>query len=1106
MVSDLQSAARMLETLCSSPPARTLRLLRRSWWAAPLAFILGACQGPSTAPTSNEPAISATDVKAQIDATYRHRDLHVLLVSSRSVSRPEDKTLIWTRQYDGVDLATDARSVLVGGHWETRWLRELSEPEPVRRAELWSFAAAAHSVGLDAGLARGTVHARLIYRPELQQLFKVAKPENAADVEMVVKSYRLAIELVDDEAKNDTYVDAYTGERITQVSQWVNTALSVRATNYGIVSIDATRRLTVPPQPVAYTYQDPNRVSLQTFAGASLNGQGVVGGMPTDANSPLAYYTVSTALAVPSYNNDIAWALRGSWDYYLAAFGRRGLRNLVPSPTAFANDAIAYYNPGASPNLGMHSETGLIEVDGASGWQTLATLDGVAHEWSHAVWAADTAHGDHSYYWGANGGLNEANSDLFGELVEARTLFQAGKQSDDHIQDNWVMWQSSTTYNRKMCTPSASLVPPGQVPLDEWSSKIDDPAQNVDPHVALGPIVRVFCLLGRGMVKNGSANDPELQSPITPDGFAALGDHTVGDIEYRSLSRLRGFPVPASFMDQRFAMISAATDLYGEYSPAYKAVEDAFAVIKVGLPADRTPPVITLASSAVLKPSVPIEVTVTSANPIVGVSFAIDNIALGTVAAAPWEVTPPSLPEGNHTLTVTAVDAHKNTATSNFTVTYDATGPAVTFTDVTPCTPGAWCGAYQHKRLYRVDATDFSGVSQVLLYVDGPPVGAASGASNVFTVSYLYGGDHTLQARAVDNAGNVGASPLQTFNVDMTPPFFSYGPVYNTDPAIEGRVWFDFCATDPAGMGGWQLEIDGVAHATNATVVSQNCWNVRADAVAVGAHSYVLHVVDNWNNDAATSGQFTLAAIPPTLALPAVMADSAYIGHATVSTSYSATHGIGGVTLRICDGGGCVTNTVWTPTNSAADQSGHVFNVYNLIAGHVYWAQVAVTGYNGATTTRNSSTFTIPNATVPTFNEVERNDQINNSIPSSTRQIKGTFNGTTLAGFSGYWDYDGFAISVPAGKTLDVASAFNCAYTELQLLEWDPVEGSWLPLSGQAANGAVSMSSAAWPSSVAANTTFEIGVNFDYGTLSGWASPSVPGCGSPSYTINLSVH
>ena len=52
----------------------------------------------------------------------------------------------------------------------TRWLRELAEPQSVQRADVWSFDRAAQSVGLDGGLARGTVHARLVYKPEQKTL------------------------------------------------------------------------------------------------------------------------------------------------------------------------------------------------------------------------------------------------------------------------------------------------------------------------------------------------------------------------------------------------------------------------------------------------------------------------------------------------------------------------------------------------------------------------------------------------------------------------------------------------------------------------------------------------------------------------------------------------------------------------------------------------------------------------------------------------------------------------------------------------------------------------------------------------------------------------
>src|SRR6267142_196579 len=77
-----------------------------------------------------------SQVKSLIDASYRAPERHTVVARPAEGRRPADMVR-WARQFDGVEMLNDARTVLVDGQkWETRWLRELSEPEPVRRAEL----------------------------------------------------------------------------------------------------------------------------------------------------------------------------------------------------------------------------------------------------------------------------------------------------------------------------------------------------------------------------------------------------------------------------------------------------------------------------------------------------------------------------------------------------------------------------------------------------------------------------------------------------------------------------------------------------------------------------------------------------------------------------------------------------------------------------------------------------------------------------------------------------------------------------------------------------------------------------------------------------------
>jgi hypothetical protein len=141
-------------------------------------------------------------------------------VHTVSLASDDRGVMVWSRTYDGVDMMLEPRTAQSGDVWLTRWKAELAEPERVRRAAVISEETAARRAGLVQENSDGHVKARLLYYAELVQLPLRSNPTNAVDVEQVVRSYRLVLQL---KAGSDTvYVDAYTGEVVQRASSLIN--------------------------------------------------------------------------------------------------------------------------------------------------------------------------------------------------------------------------------------------------------------------------------------------------------------------------------------------------------------------------------------------------------------------------------------------------------------------------------------------------------------------------------------------------------------------------------------------------------------------------------------------------------------------------------------------------------------------------------------------------------------------------------------------------------------------------------------------------------------------------------------------------------------------
>jgi hypothetical protein len=162
----------------------------------------------------------------------------------------------------------------------------------------------------------------------------------------------------------------------------------------------------------------------------------------------------------------------------------------------------------------------------------------------------------------------------------------------------------------------------------------------------------------------------------------------------------------------------------------------------------------------------------------------------------------------------------------------------------------------------RPTVSDNRGVAWAQLWKDGVLWSTSYAAP--FTLAWDAGrereGAHTLQVRAVDAAGNVGASETIRVMVDATKPTVSI-----TSPApnatVRGAVNVAVKAADANGVGRVTLSVDGVVVATDTTAPYSLPWN----SALAGSNARKTLVVTAYDRSglSATSQVVVTASNPP---------------------------------------------------------------------------------------------------------------------------------------------------------------------------------------------------------------------------------------------------
>jgi Zn-dependent metalloprotease len=205
---------------------------------------------------------------------------------------------------------------------------------------------------------------------------------------------------------------------------------------------------------------------------------------------------------------------------------------------------------------------------------SLGAIDVIGHEMSHGV-TASTAD---LIYAGESGGLNESNSDIGGEMVEAYARHGGNGGSIPAAGNDWMMGKEISKSGqplRWMYKPSKD----GRSP-DAWNSNLG----NLDVHYSSGPNNRMFYFLAQGSNADPASDYHSPYLTRTPAAMSGIGTDKAYRIWFKALTTK--FTSSTNYADARNKVLQAAQELYGATSKEAIAVQRAYAAINVGADID----------------------------------------------------------------------------------------------------------------------------------------------------------------------------------------------------------------------------------------------------------------------------------------------------------------------------------------------------------------------------------------------------------------------------------------------------------------------------------------------------------------------------------------
>lgn len=357
---------------------------------------------------------------------------------------------------------------------------------------------------------------------------------------------------------------------------------------------------------------------------------------------------------------------------------------------------------------------------------------------------------------------------------------------------------------------------------------------------------------------------------------------------------------------------------------------------------DATRPTVVLNSGAgAYYNSSPLTITATFSEDVANFALAdvsVTNGSLANLTGGPrvyaFELTPAA--EGESALSVTdsaATDAAGNASRTSapFSRHYDVTPPACSIAggpsgptnDTTPS--------------FTFTCSDDKSLGGPQCRTDGGAWGACTGATTYDAASLAEGG-HSIEVRATDSAGNIGAAVSRSFTVDTTQPGVTLSssspdPLnaafvvdVEFDSDVTGLTATDFSVTN--GTAGPLIAIDGDSYSLTITPASDGPVSVQLPAARA------VDSADNGNNASNTLTR-TYDSTRPTVVLAS--AAPAEFKTATISVTATFSEPVTGFALSDL-----------TLTNAAATALAGGPSVYTFTITPILQGALSVTVANGA--------------------------------------------------------------------------------------------------------------------------------------------------------------
>jgi len=783
-------------------------------------------------------------------------------------------------------------------------------PEP--SLESREALAIAHAIVAPKGQYVAPPQAELVVFPvkQLAPRSGVKDPKNAEDFEDETVRHELAylihveLEQNDDTRHEDLLIQAHTGAILRRWSTLHTTAHE----GVGKSEYSGTVKLSTNTLTSAFELRDTARAgNYTTNMDGATSGNGSTYTWTVDQWGDGSNYgrgNGSTSINGQTAAVDAHYGMQVTWDFLSKVLGRNGIDGT--GRTVFSR---VHY--GTSYDNAFWSDASFCMTFGdGSMFKTLTSLDVAAHEMGHGV-CSTTAN---LAYVGESGGLNEANSDIFGTMVE---FYANGAQAQGSaIPDtggNWTMGEQLETASfptplRYMYKPSLD----GRSP-DAWSASL----AGLDVHFSSGPMNRAFYFLSQG--SSASASN-QTYSAYLPAGMTGLGNDKAMRIWWRTLTtRLTS---SSNYLAARNGAIASAKDLYGAGSAEEIAVWNAFTAINVGSAwkvTDTSAPVVSAQVSGT-SGTLTFMATATDNNGVTKVEYYVNGALKGSATASPYTFAflSTALTNGSYSLVAKAYDAAGNVGTSA-AVAFTVNNPDTTAPTVTAKVAGT-----SGTLTFTATATDNIGVTRVEYYLDGAVKGSATASpyTLAFSTTTLANGSHSLVAKAYDAAGNVGTSVAVSFTVDTAAPSVTAKVV-----GTSGSLTFTATATDNIGVTKVEYYVDGALK--GSATVSPYTFAFNSTALANGSHNLVAKAYD------ATGNVGTSAAVAFTisndLTAPTVSAKVAGTS-GTLTFTATAADNIGVTKVEYYVSGALKGSTTASPYSFAFVSTTMANGSYSLVA------------------------------------------------------------------------------------------------------------------------------------------------------------------------------